>query len=130
MKLVVITGLIASGKSTFENLLKKQIAGVKDLRCEFLDADILARKTLQRGTREYGKIVEFFGSSILYRDKLSRRKIFKIISFDLKKQQKLNSIVHPYVRNCVLREVKAKGNSLDYLFYTVPYVREDFWIIL
>lgn len=53
-----ITGSIGTGKSTFSELLRKKGFFV-------LDADVLAKKNLEKPSPAYGKIVAEFGDKIL-----------------------------------------------------------------
>ncbi|KAM0990398.1 hypothetical protein ACFX2C_008921 [Malus domestica] len=58
MKIVGLTGGIASGKSTFLNLFKEH--GIP-----IVDADLVARDVLKKGTSDWKKVVLAFGEDIL-----------------------------------------------------------------
>ena len=64
MKIIGITGGIGSGKSTISNYLTKK--GFK-----IIDADKIAKNLLDIGEEAYFKAVEYFGTEILTRIKLS-----------------------------------------------------------
>ncbi|KAM1109498.1 hypothetical protein ACFX14_009077 [Malus domestica] len=61
MKIVGLTGGIASGKTTFLNLFKEHGIPV-------VDADLVARDVLKKGTSGWKKVVLAFGEDILQPD--------------------------------------------------------------
>ncbi len=94
-----LTGGIASGKSTVSNMIRRQGLRV-------VDADIIAREVVEIGQPAYKKIIETF-DGILDDDKsINRQKLGSIIFADEKKRQQLNSIVHPAVREEMLKQVE------------------------
>lgn len=96
-----LTGGIASGKSTVSNMIRKQGLRV-------VDADIIAREVVEIGQPAYKKIIETF-DGILDEDKsINRQKLGSIIFVDEKKRQQLNSIVHPAVREEMLKQVESE----------------------
>lgn len=96
-----LTGGIASGKSTVSNMIRKQGLRV-------VDADIIAREVVEIGQPAYKKIIETF-DGILDEDKsINRQKLGSIIFADEKKRQQLNSIVHPAVREEMLKQVESE----------------------
>ncbi|KAF9488507.1 CoaE-domain-containing protein [Pleurotus eryngii] len=89
---VGLTGGIATGKSTVSKLVGE--AGIP-----IIDADVLARKVVEPGTRTLKRIVAEFGEDILLGDgQLDRKKLGGIIFGDEGKRRALNGIVHPAVR--------------------------------
>lgn len=71
-----------------------------------VDADYLARKVVQPGTRALAQIVAYFGDSILLPDgTLNRPKLGAVIFRNEEKRKKLNSIIHPAVRREMFWEV-------------------------
>jgi dephospho-CoA kinase len=62
MKIIGITGGIASGKSTVVKLLKKRYHYV------IIDADQLSREAVIKGSSGLEKIVDVFGQGILTND--------------------------------------------------------------
>ncbi|KAF4576419.1 hypothetical protein EYR36_004396 [Pleurotus pulmonarius] len=92
MLVVGLTGGIASGKSTVSKMVGE--AGIP-----IIDADLLARKVVEPGTRTLKRIVAEFGEEILLPDgHLDRKKLGAIIFGDEGQRRKLNAIVHPAVR--------------------------------
>ncbi|MHC5251872.1 dephospho-CoA kinase [Listeria kieliensis] len=92
-----LTGSIATGKSTVSKMLVS--AGIA-----VIDADIVARKVVEKGTVGLKKIVSCFGTDVLLDGELNRAKLGEIIFHDEAKREQLNEIVHPLVREEMLSE--------------------------
>lgn len=120
MKIIGLTGGIASGKSTASNILKTFGATI-------IDADILAHKVIEKGKPALKEIVETFGKDILRKDGiLDRKKLGKIVFADKRKLKTLNAIVHPPVHKLSeeLFEIeKAKGT--EKIIYDSPLLIEE-----
>ena len=85
----VITGSIASGKSTVVNLLKEQGFSV-------IDADLIAHEQLEICKCE---IVKAFGEQILDETgKIDRKKLGAIVFNEPKKLKNLEQILHPKIK--------------------------------
>lgn len=96
--IIGLTGSIASGKSTVANMLK-------DYGLPIVDADLVARVVVEPGTPTLQKIVEAFGEIALTEDgAMNRQKIGEIIFNDEEKRKRLNSIIHPAIRQEMLRQ--------------------------
>ena len=89
MNIVCLTGGMGTGKTSILNLFKK-----KNINC--FNSDFIAKKLMDNDLKE--EIKTLFGSDIYEKGKLNRKKISKIVFNDIKKLNKLNSIVHPAVR--------------------------------
>jgi dephospho-CoA kinase len=101
MKVVALTGGVASGKSTVARLLR-------ELGAEVLDADQIAREVVAPGQPALSEITAAFGEEYLLPDRsLDRGKIGEIIFSDPEARAKLNAIVHPRVR-ARLREARER----------------------
>ncbi|MFC2143192.1 dephospho-CoA kinase [Candidatus Aenigmatarchaeota archaeon] len=85
MVLIGITGSFGSGKTTVAKLFKKQCGKT----CEIIDADKIAKKLMRNQLKK--KIKTEFGTT-------NRKELADIVFSDKRKLNKLNSIVHPYVR--------------------------------
>jgi dephospho-CoA kinase len=102
---VGLTGNIATGKSQAAHVFA-------ELGAHVIDADVIAHDLLAKGTGTYLKVVEAFGSEILTVDgSISRRKLGEIVFNDSEKRKRLNRLVHPDVRDEVLRRVCALEES-------------------
>ena len=96
----VITGSIASGKSTVVNLLKERGFSV-------IDADLIAHEQLEICKRE---IVEAFGEQILDETgKIDRKKLGAIVFNEPKKLKNLEQILHPKIK----AEIFFKASQLE-----------------
>ena len=119
MKLVGLTGGIASGKSTVAEILKRQGAAI-------INADVLAREVVEPGHQAWTEIVNTFGIAVLQPDRtLDRQKLRAIIFDDPDARKKLESIIHPQVRALAeqrIREHAAAGYAV--IVYEVPLLFE------
>lgn len=98
MKVIGLTGGIASGKSTVSNYLKQLGAIV-------IDADIVSREIVGKGQPALKEIVEIFGRKVLQRDgTLNRKHLGSIVFSDPQKLQVLNKITH----NRIIKNIEEK----------------------
>jgi dephospho-CoA kinase len=89
---VGLTGGIASGKSEVSRRLV-------ELGAVLVDADVLAREAVERGSEGLAEIVRAFGPEVLTDDgALNRAALGSIVFADPERRAVLNSIVHPLVR--------------------------------
>ena len=114
----VITGSIASGKSTAINLLKERGFSV-------IDADLIAHEQLEICKCE---IVKFFGKQILDETgKIERKKLGAIVFKDPRKLKILEQILHPKIKE----EILSRTTKLECLgqvyFVDIPlfFEKED-----
>ncbi len=119
MKLVGLTGGIASGKSTVAAILRR-------LGAEIINADQLAREVVKPGAEAWQEIVKEFGSAVLQGDQaIDRRKLREVIFNDPEARKKLETIIHPRVRALAekkIREFEAAGSAV--VIYEVPLLFE------
>ena len=119
MKLVGLTGGIASGKSTVAEILKRQGAAI-------INADVLAREVVEPGHQAWTEIVNTFGIAVLQPDRtLDRQKLRAIIFDDAAARKKIESIIHPQVRALAeqrIREHAVAGYAV--IVYEVPLLFE------
>jgi dephospho-CoA kinase len=100
VRLIGLTGGIATGKSTVSAMFKKAGAII-------IDADRIARAVVKKGLPAYREIVAQFGTEILLPDgEINRNMLGNIIFNDPHKKQLLNRIVHPHVNEEVNRQIK------------------------
>lgn len=102
MKLLVLTGGIACGKSTAANYFSKKY------HIPVVDSDVITHNLQVPGGKAYQKIIETFGHEILNEDNTINRKALGAIIFnDTSKRRQLNRIVHPLViRKLVFEAIK------------------------
>ncbi|MBF0100232.1 MAG: dephospho-CoA kinase [Desulfobacterales bacterium] len=91
MKVVGLTGGIATGKSTVSSMFA-------DAGAEIIDTDQIAHDVVQKNKPAWTEIISYFGKEILQTDgEINRPYLGDIIFNHQEKKAKLNSIVHPYV---------------------------------
>lgn len=91
MIIVVLTGGIASGKSTVSRLLA-------DMGVPVIDADLVAREIVEPGREAHDEIVEAFGPGVLREDgTIDRERLGKIVFADRALREKLERITHPRI---------------------------------
>ncbi|HEY9424634.1 MAG TPA: dephospho-CoA kinase [Microterricola sp.] len=106
MYLIGLTGGIASGKSTVARRLVQHGAIL-------IDADVLARRVVEKGTPALARIREEFGDGVLTEDgALDREKLGAVIFHDDDARARLNAIVHPAVRE-LGEKLKAEAAAAD-----------------
>ena len=119
MKLVGLTGGIASGKSTVAKILERLGAAI-------VNADDLAREVVEPGREAWKEIVAAFGPQVLQSDQsLDRQKLCTLIFNQPEARKRLESIIHPRVRALAeerIRQYTAAGYSV--VIYEVPLLFE------
>ncbi|XP_074316411.1 dephospho-CoA kinase-like [Silene latifolia] len=99
MRIVGLTGGISSGKSTVSNLFKAHSIPV-------VDADIVARDALKKGTGGWKQVVKAFGDEILQPDgEVDRPKLGRKVFSDPEKRQLLNRLLAPYISRGIVKEI-------------------------
>lgn len=114
MKIIGITGGIGTGKSTVLSILEKEH------QAYIVETDKLAHKLMSPGQVAYNEIVAFFGTSILQDDQsIDRAKLGRIVFQDETKLQQLNSIVHPAVKQYILKDIEEKRQDGKLSYYVI-----------
>jgi dephospho-CoA kinase len=99
-RVIGLTGGIATGKSTISNYLAQQY------HWPVFDADIYSRAAVLPGTAGLAAIVDRYGSEVLLADgTLNRAKLGEIVFTYANERQWLESIIHPYVRQCFAQDL-------------------------
>jgi dephospho-CoA kinase len=119
VRLVGLTGGIASGKSTFAAALRARGAPV-------VDADALARAAVAPGSPALAEIARTFGAAVLAPDgSLDRRRMGALAFADEGARRRLEAITHPAVRRAVAEETaRLSAQGHDLAFYDVPLLFE------
>ncbi|MBR0582555.1 dephospho-CoA kinase [Bacillus altitudinis MN12] len=122
MTLVIgLTGGIASGKSTVSQMIKEK--GIR-----VVDADIIAKEAVSKGSAALHQIVQTFGEEVLLPNgELNRQQLGAIIfSSDEEKRKKLNAIVHPEVRKEMLEQRdEGVSNNETFVVLDIPLLFES-----
>lgn len=114
--LVALTGGIGSGKSTVA-------ARWVELGATEIDADVLAREVVAKGTAGLRSIVEHFSESVLDEDgSLNRAKLASLVFNDPQKRKILEGIIHPLVQQAAKERTAAAQTEI--VVYTIPLLAE------
>ena len=106
MKVIGLTGNIASGKSVVASMFE-------DLGAKVIDVDDIARKIVEPNETAWKKIVDTFGQNILNPDStINRKKLGEIIFNDYEKRKILNDITHPKIIQNARDKVEKYKNEM------------------
>ena len=105
-KATVLTGGIATGKSSVANLFLKDGFSV-------IDADKVAHRMLEL---HQDKVIELFGSEYLLDQKIDRKKLGALIFSNRDERKRLESLLHPLI----YKEIERESRALDRL--NLPYL--------
>ena len=113
---VALTGGIGSGKSAAGDFFE-------DLGAVVVDADLLAREVIERGTEGFDEIVATFGDEILTNGILDRKKLGEIVFADRAARKTLEEIIHPRVAEAFEEIVEASPQD-SVIIYQIPILVE------
>lgn len=115
--IVGLTGGIGSGKSTVAELFAQQ--GVP-----IIDADVVARQVVAKGSPLLQRIMEHFGSQVLLPDgELNRAALRERVFHNLEEKQWLNDLLHPAIREEMIIELEKQTSP--YVIWVVPLLIEN-----
>ena len=116
MYVVGLTGGIGSGKSTVSGLFKK-------LGTDIIDADLAARKVVEKGSSTLSQITDYFGKDGLLEDGTLNRAYIRSQIFEYQeKRQWLESLLHPLIRTWIEQSL-SKALS-PYVIFESPLLLE------
>lgn len=115
MKVIGITGGIASGKTTVDQMILKE-------GYQVIDSDKIAHELLKEPS-VISKLIETFGSEIVENGSVNRKQLGELTFRYPAKLQQLNSIVHPLVKMRIKEEL-AKNPLEQLIFVDVPLLYE------
>ena len=122
MKIIGLTGGIASGKSTVASELRKKNVPV-------FDADEVSRNAVAKGSKGLALVAEAFGAEYLTADgEMDRAKISQLVFSDKEALKTLEGILHKIVwdeAEAFLAEARVKNEKLAVL--DVPLLIECKW---
>ena len=118
MRLIIgLTGGIGSGKST---VAKEFIA----LGIDVVDADKVAREVVEPGQPALAKIELYFGKKVVdINGELDRAKLRNIIFKSETKKQWLNELLHPIIRDTLLKQLEQAQSK--YVILEAPLLLEN-----
>lgn len=106
MKVIGVTGGIATGKSRVMQLLQKYGAVI-------FSADEAARAVLIPSNAVLAEIAETFGSDVLNPDgTLNRNRLGTVVFADIDARQRLNQITHPPILRLLCAQIAAARTDL------------------
>jgi dephospho-CoA kinase len=119
VKLIGLTGGIASGKSTVAKILRQLGAAI-------VDADALSRQVVEPGSDGWKEIVATFGKDVLQPDQtLDRQKLRTVIFNNPGVRKQLEAIIHPKVRALAEKRIGEAGAAgFAVVVYEVPLLFE------
>ncbi|MDN3517428.1 dephospho-CoA kinase [Aquisalimonas lutea] len=113
---VGLTGGIASGKTTVSGLFA-------ELGVPVVDADVVARRVVERGQPALGELAAAFGEDILTADGvLDRGRLREKAFTDTAARERLEAILHPRIREWMEAEIAAADGP--YVILSVPLLVE------
>jgi dephospho-CoA kinase len=118
VRLIGLTGGIASGKSTFA-------AALRALGQPVIDADQLARQVVAPGAPALGQIAAAFPGVVDPGGELDRKALGARVFADAEARRRLEAITHPAIRTAMRAEtarLAAAGHALA--FYDTPLLYE------
>jgi dephospho-CoA kinase len=114
--IIALTGGIGSGKSLAAEFFS-------ELGAVVLDADDLARASIERGSEGFDEVIAAFGDSVLRDGHIDRRVLAEKIFSDPQAKRTLEEIVHPKVRQAFEDSVGLLKED-QVLIYEIPLLVE------
>ena len=122
MKVIGLTGGIASGKSTVSQMLS-------ELGAVVIDADKIGHEAFRPDTDAWRQVVAEFGRGILDRDgEIDRSRLADVVFNDPRALEKLNRIMHPRMRRIVEGRIEAlRGQGVEAVVLEAALLIEAKW---
>lgn len=106
---VGLTGQTGAGKSTVSKVFAANGFAV-------INADNVARKVVEKGSRCLAEIEDFFGSGVISTDgTLNRKALAAIVFSDKSKLETLNTITYPYITSSILKLIRLHSSRNEKL---------------
>ena len=119
MRLIGLTGGIASGKSTVSRALRA-------LGAEVLDADVLAREVVEPGTPGLAAVAARFPGVVGADGRLDRAALGARVFADPAERAALNALLHPRIAEAFLaRTAELAARGVDTVVYDAPLLVEN-----
>lgn len=122
MKTIGITGGVGTGKSALLSYIKEHY------NCQVIIADQVAHQVKEPGQHCYEELVKLLGKEILTGDgTIDKSRMAEKIFADKAVLNQVNHIIHPAVKDFILKEIKdckAEGKK-DFLFVEAALLIED-----
>ena len=115
---VGLTGGVASGKSTVA-------AALQELGAVIIDADVLAREVVAKGTPGLRSVVAEFGEELLGPDgELDRPAMGRLVFNDDQARKRLEAVVHPLVFERII-ELEEQAADDAVVVHDIPLLAES-----
>jgi dephospho-CoA kinase len=119
MKLVGLTGGVGSGKSTVAEMMR-------ELGAQVVDADEAAHAVYEPGSPGFDALVREFGNEYVDGGRIDRSRLGELVFHDDDARRRLNSIVHPLVRDWMAqRTAEAAQRGAEVVVQDVPLLFEN-----
>lgn len=119
--LIGITGVIGAGKSVVTEYLGEVLGA------EILSADEICRSELQKDQAGYRGVIQAWGATFLGASKeIDRTRLRNRVFKDSSVRQQLEDILHPLVRERLLRAKEVAGRN-GFVVAEVPLLFESGW---
>ena len=121
MKIIGVTGGVGAGKSTVLNYLESRYGA------KLILADLVGHEVMEPGQETYGQVVKAFGPEVVSAEgTIDRKALGAIVFADEKKRMSLNRIIHPAVRQEILRRLEeAKLSHLSFVVVEAALFLEE-----
>ncbi len=119
MKLVGLTGGVGSGKSTVADMMR-------ELGAQVVDADEATHAVYEPGSPGFDAVVREFGDEYVAGGRIDRARLGELVFHDDDARRRLNSIVHPLVRDWMAqRTAEAAERGAEVVVQDVPLLFEN-----
>lgn len=117
MKIIGITGSIASGKSELSKYIKSKCYNI-------VDADEISRNITKKNKKGYKAIIDKFSKEILdEKGEIDRKKLGNLVFNDKNQLEKLNHLLHPIIF-CEIDEQIGRYKEDRFVFLDAPLLFE------
>ena len=114
---VALTGGIASGKTSVSDWFSNQ--GI-----EIIDADLISREVVKRGSPALSKIQDHFGEEVITQEgELDRKHLGSIIFSNDQERDWLNNLLHPIIFEQMKRRITEAQSA--YIMLVIPLLAES-----
>jgi dephospho-CoA kinase len=119
MKLVGLTGGVGSGKSTVAEMMR-------ELGADVVDADEATHAVYEPGSPGFDAVVREFGEAFVAGGRIDRLRLGELVFSDDDARRRLNSIVHPLVREWMAQKTaEAAERGAEVVVQDVPLLFEN-----
>ncbi len=98
MKIIGLTGGIASGKTEVAKIFKKY--GFYVINSDEIGHNLLSNEEIKR------KIIEMYGNDILFNGQIDRKKLGEIVFSNVEERNRINQLIHPFVIADIINRVQ------------------------